>query len=293
MNKDKVLLLISNNPKTDIFYNDYLSRGYHTDVIIKDTNKLLKPFRRLCLKNNNFLNKLWLTDVFNKLDNYEVIIINMNRFTKYLPEIIHNKYPDLKVIAWYWNTVDNSNFDKKIDNPNIEYYSFDKSDCEKYGFKYNTQYYCDTNIVSKDKDSDVYFIGLPKGREEIINDFKNKAEQKGIKCNFKIIESYDDYLSYEIVKQETSRSKAVLEINKSDQNGLTLRSLESLFLEVKLITNNPNIKNYPFYNKNNIFILDEDNYDGLYDFINSPYDDSVNIYKKDYELDTWFNNFFI
>lgn len=75
-------------------------------------------------------------------------------------------------------------------------------------------------------------------------------------------------------------------------NGITLRVLESLFFEKKLITNNINIINCEFYNKNNIFIINKDNLDDLNDFLKSEYKkiDKKIINYFDYE--SWLNRFF-
>ena len=48
-------------------------------------------------------------------------------------------------------------------------------------------------------------------------------------------------------------SRSIIEIEDIDQNGLTLRSLESIFFGKKLITDNRDIVNYDFYKKENIY----------------------------------------
>jgi hypothetical protein len=61
------------------------------------------------------------------------------------------------------------------------------------------------------------------------------------------------------VNDYINRSKVLLDINRLGQIGLTFRVFESLGLEKKLITTNADIKNYDFYNPNNILIIDEKN----------------------------------
>ena len=143
-------------------------------------------------------------------------------------------------------------------------------------------------------DSDIYFIGRSKGRKEKIENFKHTSESYGLRCNFNVIDdnTSGSLIPYSEVKKELLKTKAILEINKKNQIGFTLRVLESLFYELKLITDNKYIKQCPIYNKDNVFILDEDDYDDLYNFINEPYNHDVDKYKNDYELDKWFNNFF-
>ncbi len=294
MEKRKVLLIIEAlNLEDEAFYKDWLENGFSVSTIFKKVSKPIRAIRRICLTKNIGDVSIWLGEWFNNLEKYDSIIIHMSRLTRYLPEIISSKYPHIKVIGWYWNTIDKESEPIKNNNPNIDYYSFDKNDCKKYGIKYNAQYYCPVKLIENKKINDIYFIGRSKGREEQINKLRNDAERMGLKCNFTVIKDNSRNVSlYSDVKKELAKSKAVLEINKKNQVGFTLRTLESLFFEIKLITDNKEIKNTPIYNKNNIFILGEDNIDDLYNFINSDYDYSVNKYKDNYCIDTWFNNFY-
>jgi hypothetical protein len=52
------------------------------------------------------------------------------------------------------------------------------------------------------------------------------------------------------------KSKSVLDIEVDIQNGLTIRTFETLGSGLKLITTNKNIKNEVFYNEKSIFIID-------------------------------------
>lgn len=52
----------------------------------------------------------------------------------------------------------------------------------------------------------------------------------------------------------------------------------------KLITDNKAIMEAPFYNKNNIFVIDEDSIDYMATFLNLPYDGSVRKYQNEFNL---------
>ena len=158
---------------------------------------------------------------------------------------------------------------------------------------YNIQYYIEPGTISDDIRSDIYFIGRDKGRVDQINNIKKIANENRLLCDFNILRDNDNkIIPYKEIKNKIKSTKCILEINKDNQIGLTLRALEGLFFEKKLITNNKSIKEIDFYNKNNIFVIGEDNWKDLSDFVNDPYDISVNIYKKEYELERWINNFY-
>ena len=54
------------------------------------------------------------------------------------------------------------------------------------------------------------------------------------------------------------KSKVILDINHPYQRGLTLRTFEALGAK-KIITTNQEIKKFPFYNENNVFVIDRTN----------------------------------
>lgn len=71
-----------------------------------------------------------------------------------------------------------------------------------------------------------------------------------------------------------------------------MRTLEATFFNKKLITNNIAIKNLPFYNKQNIYILeDEEEVRSIKEFMDC---DIVNIPKDitdQYEINHWIKQF--
>jgi len=80
--------------------------------------------------------------------------------------------------------------------------------------------------------------------------------------------------------QIVKHSKCVLDSPQDNQDGATIRVIESLAAKVKLITTNKDLVNYDFYNPKNIYI-----YDGEFDFENEffkePYCDvDEKIYEK-------------
>ena len=83
-----------------------------------------------------------------------------------------------------------------------------------------------------------------------------------------------------------SHSKCVLDSPQEGQTGLTVRSIECLGAKRKLITMNEDIKNYDFYNENNILIY-KDDLDLNCDFFKTDYQDvPEDVYEK-YSLHHW------
>lgn len=82
-------------------------------------------------------------------------------------------------------------------------------------------------------------------------------------------------------------SRAVFDLQHNKQSGLTMRTIETLGAKRKLITYNINIKQYDFYTKENILLLNDGNWDEILDFIKKEYVPiEEDVYKK-YSLHSW------
>lgn len=293
--KEKTLILTQTDPNVDVMFKSWLKYGLHADVIFKNISKPLRAIRRVVATNlpANFLAG-WLNDWKNELDKYETIIIHTSELTNHLPEYIHRINPQIRIIYWYWNPVNNHTLPRLVTDSNVEFWTFDKGDQKKYHMKFNIQYYTGTtNIQKENVKYDVYFIGHDKGRKKKINDILKKIKNAGLKYKVDILsDNSKRYISYNIVKKRIMAAKAILEVNQKGQTGYTLRALESLFLEKKLITTNKSIVNENFYSSKNIFVVDSDDWGKLPSIITSPYDKTVNHFKNKYDINAWFSNFF-
>lgn len=294
IDKKKTLILCQTKPSIDPIFNKWIENGYNASVIFKEHPKLYVLVRRILahskVKFGTFLYENWI----NELDKYSTIIIHVSSLTYHVTNMIKEKYPDKRIIMWYWNTV-NRDTNPELYRDIAEVWSFDKNDCEKYDMKYNTQYYqpqYDINKLQIEYDTDVFFIGHDNGRKSSILEFERKAEKLGVNCDIRISDTRNGwYIPYSEVEKRILNCKAILEFNQRGQVGTTLRALEALFYNKKLITDNYHIKDEPYYNSNNIFIIGYDKMDNLVDFINSKYDDSVIKIRSNYSLETWFNGF--
>lgn len=85
-------------------------------------------------------------------------------------------------------------------------------------------------------------------------------------------------------------SKAVLDIGHSSQSGLTMRIIESIGMNQKIITTNESIKNYDFFDENMVRIIDRNNIDlPPKDFFDTEFSYNEEIRSK-YSLEQWVYN---
>lgn len=72
--------------------------------------------------------------------------------------------------------------------------------------------------------------------------------------------------------------------------GLTMRSIESIGLDKKIITTGRDIINYDFYNPKNVCVIDIDDPCISSEFLSSFYDDLDDKTKSNYSLDKWLSD---
>lgn len=207
--------------------------------------------------------------------------------------------PDARLILYMLNPISYSRDYDKL-SKRWEVWSFSKKESQENGFSYGETFYfkelTDLNPLP-DILYDSFFVGLNKGRMKYLKDLKRLYINKNISPLFYIVDNkkalydprYKRRLPYsEVIKYITS-SKSITDVVQENQEGLTLRVLESIFFKRKLITNNLHIRKRSLYNSENIFILGYDNNKDLYQFINSPYRAIDNKEVKKYEFSSWLN----
>ncbi|HEM5176330.1 TPA: glycosyltransferase [Streptococcus suis] len=230
----------------------------------------------------DFFHRYWLEAWKDNLANYDTIVVFDNAVTpkllKYIKEHISSQTA-LKI--WLWN-VPNEHIDYLKEN--FDVYCFDKTYSEKQGLSFIEQFYILDNIREEQTEllQDFYFIGVDKGRLEQIYQLAEIIEDSQMtylfdifsnarNSDYKGINYLDTKITYSEIIEKIQQSKAIVEINKEGQMGLTLRALESIFFKRKLITTNSCVKNYDFYHPNNIFVLEQSTAEDLIEFMSKPY----------------------
>ena len=191
-------------------------------------------------------------------------------------------YPDKRIILWYWNPADESRiFD--LFPRRVEIWSYSPVDCEKYGFRYNSQFYFDCitgqHVCNTGRDHTqptVCFVGREKGRKENVLRIKESLEESGITTDFHFMKDgvaknrfEEPLMSYSDVVNLINGCDALLDFTLKDNAGLSLRPMEAMFFGKKLITNQKSIAQYDFYRRENIYILGEEER-SVQDFLNAP-----------------------
>ena len=192
-------------------------------------------------------------------------------------------------------------------------YSFDDKDIEKHGFERLTNYnylpFLSQENQNPSEDA-LYITSYDKKRIKQLEILSQKFEELRLKFDLYVIgkKSWKNQLmkplsknkivftrkriSHENLPEFYKRTKVILDLMRENQYGLSFRVFEAMALEKKIITDNEKIKNYDFYNPNNILVLNKDFSNITKEFFETPYQSlPEEIYKK-YTLEKWVERVF-
>ena len=186
-------------------------------------------------------------------------------------------------------------------------FSFDEADVMKYGFTHISNYiYLPKQEVKAAAafEYKVFMVVSGDDRLQTLNSIADKLDSMNVSYKFIVRASRKpaglnpkiEYRKDEIWQGELmtylDKSEIFLDIIRHGHNGLSFRVFEAMAFGRKLITTNQSIKNYGFYNPDNILVLDSDNIFIDAGFLCTPYQAvPEDIYNK-YTIRSWVQTVF-
>lgn len=190
--------------------------------------------------------------------------------------------------------------------------TFDRQDSINKGLGFRPLFYCkeyQRENENTNYEYDLCFIGtIHSDRYKILSEIERQAEEQGLKMYFyPFLQSKFIYYFYKLFKKEyrttsisdfrfdkissreiadiVAKSRLVVDIQHPKQTGLTMRTIEMIGMNKKIMTTNTDIVNYDFYNDNNIqviernkVIVNKDKLQNDYCALDSKVYDSYSIY---------------
>lgn len=246
---------------------------------------------------------------------YDVILVLVGRYLSrnFLKQLKKNN-PSSRLVLYLWDDIARvENFEEVYDLYD-KIYSFDIKDCEENSnFEFLPLFYSrEYRLRTNNKQYDIYgSFSEHSDRKRIAKSIYKQGKHLGLNCKFvffpgrykyikdyfqnkKVADKTDNNIEFVYKpisdKQNISnvlKSKALLDIQYESQNGLTMRSIESVGAGVKLITTNENIKRYDFYNPVNCFIINRDHPYVDRAFLTTPYEELPEQIRKKYSIESW------
>ena len=208
------------------------------------------------------------------------------------------KTAKIKPIIYFWNPITYKDKIRQLKKDFI-IYSYSSQDVQKYQLGYNPQFFTEVPVKQPSRiEYDGIFIGKNKSRLKVLETtyrlfnrpffyvLKDRSETSDVIRLFEKRMPYEEYL------QLLCKSQSVIEILYTDNADFSLRTMEALFYQKKLITNNRLIVNAPFFNDNNIFVLNENTTkENIQKFLSIPFvpycDKVINYYR----FEQWLKRF--
>ena len=94
-------------------------------------------------------------------------------------------------------------------------------------------------------------------------------------------------LSFEENLNHMQNAAVLIDFLNNKHQGLSFRIFEAIGSGKKILTNNASVRNYDFYNENNIFVFNENNMDALAEFLQKPFIPLDAELKKKYSFTNW------
>lgn len=294
------------------FYNERPSNSLLTKGLIRVKKNFLTK------KINAYYQKI-LSEIKDKKYDF-FLLIKGETIPSFFLEKFRESQPNCKMIYYNYDSFEEypnllnllPYFDKKI--------TFDHRDAQKYQLDFLPLFYTDNYRKNSSQENKLKYtlscIGsIHTDRYSVASKVKQIIEDKGFSTfiyfyapsritlllkkifdkNFKNFNlKYIKYksLSEKEIKTLYEQSEIILDICKPFQNGLTMRTFETLALEKKMITTNENIVHYPFYHPQNIWVIHRDNIQIPNEFLESKYIEIDAKIVENYSLNSWIHSVF-
>lgn len=277
-------------------------------VLYRISNKFSKTLEQ-------YIKNKYIKDILQsiKQDMYDIVfVIRGGTLSPYSLEFMKDKLPKAKFVMYQWDSMKQSQYQSIIKYFDV-LKTFDMSDSKKYNLEYlplfYTKKYKDIALNKKDKEYDLVFYGAyHSDRLEIIQHMDKLFKENNLvfkhhlyitklalarllvtrKINLSDLDFFKTYsVSMDEIIDVYTKASAVLDVELSIQNGLTIRTFETLGANLKLVTTNKNIQEESFFNPQQIILINRDNIN--LDMQNFKNHQTSNNFEEFY-IDNWLMN---
>ncbi len=294
------ILILYEGHQNDWTINEWKRNGLNAVIQFKRMYKVLRAIRRFWIRKQLPMEQLWYRNWNSEVRSADLIILHISSLNMHMASYLNKINPKARIIAWYWNIVEENTLPSKLKGK-CELWSFDSEDCKKYGMSFNHQYYFKSLVLPSTTISyDVYFVGNDfKRRERVLHAYQ-KLKALNLRVFFQVVRVEEGELpeevasarvSYDDIRQIIAKSQAILEIVREGQSGATLRVLEAMFFQKKLITDNKNVMQEEFFDPERIFVLGQHPLEEIPAFLENPFKPYDQEIIDRYDVKQWIDNF--
>jgi hypothetical protein len=301
---------------------ELLTRG--ADVVLYPERPSLSTFQKVFIRLiKNAIPIYFNLYIKNILEKYKskqfdyLLVVRGEAFLNSTINIIKSYHPSIITIVYFWDiflTNNKSNIIKSFDKA----FSFDYKDCrENERLFFRPLFFLDRHIKIAKKETkkiDFFFAGtMHSNRYTILEEFKKNVVGKSVFFYYYLPSKllfYKDKLvtlKYKLAKRKDfnfnmlnekelydkmADSKSIVDVIYPGQESLSIRALEALGSKSKLITDFEGIKNYDFFNSQNILIFNPESFKVDFDFIETQFQPIDSSIIERYTVKAWVDDIF-
>ncbi|GGW49188.1 hypothetical protein GCM10007383_36440 [Arenibacter certesii] len=181
-----------------------------------------------------------------------------------------------------------------------EVFSYEPSDCERHNFKFIPNFIPTERFRSLESTLRLFNISSKDVRYPKLKKLAEYCHRNNIPAQFilfskkplktSLFQVIHSKIDIQEIDKYLRQVTVFVDIQRPEQYGLSFRVFEAMGNEKKLITNNSHIKEYPFYNPNNIHVIDIQNLHIPEEFLSTPYQKIDNDLYHQYTAKKWVQN---
>jgi hypothetical protein len=212
-----------------------------------------------------------------------VFLLNPEAMPLFFLKMCKSRWKNAFYVMYMWDSIKNRKHTLDYVSYCDRVFTFDKHDSALHKFKFRPLFYLDVYSSIRNTDDpivyDVCFMGtIHSDRYSVVKRVKDWCDDNSLSCYFYLyVQSKALFYLNKITKKNgnpsieevsftklsaaqlveiVKSSQVVLDIQHLKQTGLTMRTLETLGAGKKLITTNPEVKEYDFYDPNRVMAID-------------------------------------
>ncbi len=188
---------------------------------------------------------------------------------------IKDKFPNTKFVLYFLDSVFQPTAKRAFELSKSGIfdlvYTYSKQDAERYSMIYYPTPYSKLNSPREASNKGVYFCGGDKGRVEELKKFARKCREENVTYKFTVLgdeNKSNDYFHvnstmtaqpYSRVLNDSLNYNCILDLVQESRKGVhpgySLRVYEALVYNRVLVTNNPRITEFKYYNPNTMHYI--------------------------------------
>lgn len=236
--------------------------------------RLDNAFSKVFLGRNKkpYLKERYFFQMVSKFETIDYLLVNRPDI---LPSSVLNKALEKAEVSklLLWDSLEKVPVSKEIWQRFDQIYSFDKRDCETYGFiKINNFHFYKAEENDPPINNDALFLGTVDSRIKDLEKLMDYLIRQGLnaqavlhvprereltfQANVTVLDKIVPFNKSDVFAKST---RIIIDLAHKNQVGLSFRVYEAMALGKKLITTNVHIKNYDFYDDRNIFVIEDIN----------------------------------